>query len=207
MAGWTKKNFQADPVTEFIPGPNLGRLQASLSGAVILALDVSGSMSGDRLVQAKRGCHRFIDEAVAENYSVGVILWHHGVSAFTPPNRSPRHSRNMIESASASGGNDIVPCLQDAHAALMAAPAGDRVVAVFGDGDLGNPRSARDAASVLITDGIRILTCGLGEESAAQLDVISTETVDTPRAATSESIAESIASMASGLVRKASVQS
>ncbi|WP_071289225.1 vWA domain-containing protein [Mycolicibacterium llatzerense] len=204
MAGWTKKNFQAHPVTEYLPGPNLDRLRAGFMGAVILALDVSGSMYGARLEQAQKGCQRFIDEAVADNYSVGVILWHHGVSAFTAPDPSPRKAREMIASATVSGGNDIVPCLRDAHAALMKAPAGDRVVAIFGDGDLGNPHTAVEAAALLKADGIRIITCGLGDESAAQLDVISSEKSESPRAATSDTIADSIASMARGLVRRPS---
>ena len=203
MAGWTKKNFQADPVTEYLPGQNLNRLRASFMGAVILALDVSGSMTGSRLEQARKGCQRFIDEAVGDKYSVGVILWHHSVNAFTPPDPSPQKARELIASASASGGNDIVPCLQDAHTALMKEPAGDRVVAIFGDGDLGNPQSASAAAALLKADGIRIITCGLGDASAAQLDVISTEKSKSPRSATSETIAESIASMAGGLIRRA----
>lgn len=202
MAGWTKKDFQADPVTEFLPGPNLARLKASFSGAVILALDVSGSMSGGRLEQAKQGCRRFIDEAAEENYAVGVILWHHDVSALTPPETSPVKARQMINSATASGGNDIVPCLREAHAALMQMPAGDRVVAIFGDGDLGNPQTAKAAAAELQADGIRIITCGLGDASAAQLDVISTEISEAPRSATSDAIADSIASMARGLSKK-----
>ncbi|OBG82650.1 hypothetical protein A5699_05730 [Mycobacterium sp. E802] len=202
MAGWTKKTFQADPVTEFLPGPHLGRLQASFMGVVILALDVSGSMSGDRLDQARKGCQRFIDEAVQDKYSVGVILWDHGVSAFTPPHPSPNNARDMIASAAVSGGTNIVPCLQQAHEALMEQPAGDRVLAVFGDGDLGNRQQAIATAELLKADGIRIITCGLGDESAAQLDVISTENSEAPRTATTATIAESIASMAGGLVRK-----
>lgn len=202
MAGWTKKNFKTDPVTEYRPGPNLPRLRAGFLGAVILALDVSGSMSGSRLEQARRGCGRFIDEAVEDNYSVGVILWDHDVNAFTPPDPSPKNARAMIASATAGGGTNIVPCLQRAHAALLADAAGDRVLAIFGDGDLGNRRAAIETAELLKADGIRIMTCGLGEASAAQLDEISTEASKAPRTATSTTISDLIAAMARGLVRK-----
>ncbi|OBJ98316.1 hypothetical protein A5746_12940 [Mycolicibacterium conceptionense] len=202
MAGWTKKNFQADPVTEFVPGPNLGRVQASFMGAVILALDVSGSMSGDRLEQARKGCQRFIDEAVQDKYSVGVILWDHTVRSFTPPNPSPDKARQMIASAAVSGGTDVVPCLRQAHTALVGEPAGDRVLAIFGDGDLGNRQAAMATAEILKQDGIRIITTGLGDASAAELAVISSEEAESPRVATSDTIADSIASMARGLVRR-----
>lgn len=202
MAGWTKKSFHAEPVTEYRTGPNLGRLQASLSGVVILALDVSGSMAGDRIEQAQKGCRTFIDEAVADGYSVGVILWHHAVNASSDPGRSPRPAIELIKGAQVGGGNDIVPCLEAAHQTLMEHPAADRVLAIFGDGDLGSRDRAIASARLLAADGIRIITCGLGDSSAAQLAVISTESTGAPRAATAETIADSIASMAGGLVRK-----
>jgi hypothetical protein len=85
----------------------------------------------------------------------------------------------------------------------MATPAADRVLAVFGDGELGSPQAAIAASKPLIADNIRVITCGLGETSAAALDVISTETAETPRSAGSETIADSISSMATGLRRKA----
>jgi hypothetical protein len=88
MAGWTKKRFQAEPVTESRPGRNLAKLQASLSGVVILALDVSGSMYGSRLEQARKGCHQFVKEAVGDGYSTGEILWHHGIDSVSLPEHS-----------------------------------------------------------------------------------------------------------------------
>jgi hypothetical protein len=84
----------------------------------------------------------------------------------------------------------------------MQDPAGDRVLAIFGDGDLGDQQTAIRTAALLKADGIRIITCGLGDESAAQLGVISTETTESPRSATSGTIADSIAAMARGLARK-----
>ena len=83
----------------------------------------------------------------------------------------------------------------------MATDAGDRVLAIFGDGDLGNRQAAETKAAELIADDIRILTCGLGDGSAQELASISTEKA-APRTATSETLADSIASMAQGLIRK-----
>lgn len=201
MAGWTKKSFVSPPVTEYQAGPNLLRLQASLSGAVILALDVSGSMSGSPLKDAIRGCRQFIDEAVADGYSVGMILWHHDIAGSVAPARSADDALRLLSQAQATGGNDIRPTLSSAHRDLMSEPAGDRVLAIFGDGDLG-VHEPRQYAEPLIADGIRIITCGLGASSAAALAVISTETADVPRTSESGKIAESIASMSSGLTRR-----
>lgn len=202
MATWTKKKFGAHPVTESPPGENLELLQASLSGSVILALDVSGSMGGQQLVEAKKGCARFVDEAVEDGYSVGMLLWDHDVVGRSPLERSPRSARKLLDSAQARGGTSIVPCLREAHEMLMARPAGDRVLAIFGDGDLGPVDAAKEAASLLTVDGIRIITCGLGLASAEMLAVISDERDSAARVADSGGIADAIAGMTSGLIRR-----
>ncbi|EJG14304.1 hypothetical protein HMPREF1136_0442 [Actinomyces sp. ICM47] len=81
---------------------------------------------------------------------------------------------------------------------LLDARASDMVLAVFGDGDLGDPFEASRVAAKLTADGIRILTCGLGQSSAESLAIISTET-STTRVAETSTIADSIADMARGL--------
>ncbi|MGV1004576.1 MAG: vWA domain-containing protein [Candidatus Nanopelagicales bacterium] len=200
-AGWTRKSFSSDGVTEYPVGPHFQRLRSRFGGAVVLALDVSGSMSGGRITKAVTGCRRFIDEAAEAGYQVGLILWNHGVEGSTPPESSPEAAHSLLSRAFAAGGTDVVPCLTKAHKQLMAMDVGDRVVAIFGDGDLGNRTAAERKAEELIKDDIRILTCGLGEGSAQELAVISTERT-APRTATSENLADAIASMAQGLIRK-----
>lgn len=169
---------------------------------MILALDVSGSMQGDRIGKAVKGCERFIDEAVDAGFRVGLILWHHDVAADVPPEVDPKAVRALLRrAADSSGGTNVLACLGLAHRQLMATDAGDRVLAIFGDGDLGNRQAAETKAAELIADDIRILTCGLGEGSAQELASISTEKA-APRTATSDNLADSIASMAQGLIRK-----
>ncbi len=56
-------------------------------------------------------------------------------------------------------------------------------------------------AAELIADDIHILTYGLGKGSVQELASISTEKA-APGTATSENLADSIASMAQGLIRK-----
>lgn len=202
MATWTKKKFGAHPVTESPPGANLERLQASLSGAVVLALDVSGSMSGARLSEAQEGCRRFIDEAVGDGYSVSVVLWHHDVVGWSPLERSSRSAYDLLDSARASGGNAIVPCLELAQGMLMEMPASDRVLAIFGDGDLGPVEAAKKGAARMKEDGIRIITCGLGLASAKSLAVISEEGDGAPRVADTGRISDAIVGMTASLVSK-----
>ena len=201
IQGWIRKSLSSDGVTEYPVGSQHARLRSRFGGAVVLALDVSGSMYGDRLVKAVSGCHRFIEEAVANGYHVGVILWHHDVGGDAPPVVDLRAARRLLDRAVAGGGNSAVPFLSLAHRQLMALDVRDRVVAIFGDGDLGDRRLAEAKASELIRDNIRILTCGLGEGSAQELAAISTEQA-APRVATTDSLTDAIASMAQGLLRK-----
>lgn len=203
MATWTKRRFASQPVTESPPGRNLERLQASLSGVVVLALDVSSSMSGISLSEAKNGCDRFFDEAVADGYSVGALLWSTQVAGSAPITRDGKDARDLVAASTASGGTNVVPALNDAHRMLMAWPAADRVLAIFGDGDLGNESEAKRVAAELRADGIRIITCGLGMGSAERLAVISSEenVNGGPRTAEQGRIADAIAGMSASLKR------
>ena len=198
MATWTKKDFDAAGVTEYPVGPALDQLRRNFGGSVVLALDVSGSMEGERIEKAVRGCRRFICEAVEANSSVGLILWAHGISGSVPVDYDPSAAYCLLAQAAIAGGTNIVPCLELAHRMLLDARASDMVLAVFGDGDLGDPFEASRVAAKLTADGIRILTCGLGQSSAESLAIISTET-STTRVAETSTIADSIADMARGL--------
>ena len=155
-------------------------------------------MSGHNLRQAVQGCRRFVREAVEADYAVGLVLWDHEVVDSVPVDAAPDAVLALLDRAATRGGTDVVPCLDHAHAMLMESPSGDMVVAVFGDGDLGNPHAARRKAAELVADGIRILTCGLGQSSAESLAAISTESSEL-RVAQATTIADSIAGMARGL--------
>jgi hypothetical protein len=148
------------------------------------------------------GCERFVDEALAAHYEVAVLFWHHGVAGNTGLTRDRGDLVRFLRTATAGGGNDIVPTLDRSYA-LLQRRGGDRVIAIFGDGDLGDPGAATTRAVQLRAENIRIITCGLGQASAESLDVISTESTGAgPRVADLDDIADSIAGMASGLRRR-----
>jgi uncharacterized protein (DUF58 family) len=204
-----KKVFSADGVTEWRPGPHLDLLTKRFrqSGAVMLLLDVSGSMtimSGrrSRLDLAVDGCRGFIDDAVEGGYRAGLLLWSHDVRAHVPPSEDGQTARSLLKRAGKySGGNNVLPALQLAGDLLLELDVSDRVIAVFGDGDLGDARAAKECAAGLAAQGIRIITLGLGDASAQALAAISTETADAaPRTTTSATMAADIQGLARGLV-------
>ena len=204
-----KKVFSAEGVTEWKPGPHLDLLTKRFgqSGAVMLLLDVSGSMaarSGFRthLSLAVDGCGGFIDDAIGGGYHAGLVFWSHDVQAHVLPSEDGNSARSLLKRAGAyGGGTNVLPALRLAGELLLDIDVSDRVIAVFGDGDLGDAKAAKECAAELASQGIRIVTLGLGDASAEALAEISTETADTaPRGTTSSTMSADIQGLARGLI-------
>lgn len=107
----------------------------------------------------------------------------------------------FLDSGSTRGRTNVVPALYQAHA-LLTGQGGDRVVAVFGDGDLGDAAGAGRKSDAMRAEDIGITSRGLGLASAQSADVISTKTTGGgPRVADADDVADSIAGMAGGLRR------
>ncbi|KTR87523.1 hypothetical protein NS220_17695 [Microbacterium testaceum] len=211
MTGWMKKSFSAEGVTEWPPGPRLAEVTERFrsGGAVVLLLDVSGSMTytdGDgvtNLERAVRGCESFIDEAIDGGYQTGLVLWSHDVQATAAPSFDPSTARARLAAAGGyGGGTNVFPALAEAGRMLMQLDVDDRVIAVFGDGDLGpREREAVALSRSLAAQGVRIITLGLGSQSAEALSVIATD--ETPTAtASSTTLSSDIHRMAVGIVAR-----
>jgi Mg-chelatase subunit ChlD len=204
MSEWIRREYGGVGVTQHAPGPHLAAVQEPYRGKVVLCIDVSGSMitregGGTRLDEARRGARTFVEEALAAHYRVGLILWHHDIAAHVELSTDSRALDRVLGSATAYGGNDIVPTLQRCIAE-MGTLTGDRVVAVFGDGDLGPEEAAVRAAREVERHGIRIVTRGLGAASAQVLNRIATS--DTPAEVIEPgTIADGIADMVKSVTR------
>ncbi len=199
---WIRRSFDAAGLTQYPTGKGLAAIQAGLSGSVILCLDVSSSMSGS-LAQARKGAQAFIADARRAGYRVGLIGWNTDVQSETPLGADLAALDTHLDRLHASGGTDVRPALRRCWKALRGL-SGDRVVAVFGDGDLGPAEPARLLAGELAADGIRIITMGLGDAAARTLDTISTEKTDTPRTASAATLEADITGLTSGLKKKGS---
>lgn len=178
MTEWIRREYAGVGVTQYRPGPYLSAVQEPYRGKVMLCIDVSGSMATrdgmrTRLEEATRGARGFVREALAAHYQVGLVLWNHGVEAHTPLATEDRDLDRLLHRARPTGGNDITPTLL-LSIREMGHLTGDRVVAIFGDGDLGPVEPALRTAREVERHGIRIVTRGLGPASARQLARIAT---------------------------------
>ena len=200
MSTWIRRDYTGVGVTQSPPGRHLDALQAPYIGKVLLCIDVSGSMSG-RLHHAVAGAEQFVAEAVAAHYEVGLVLWDHGVNTAVPLSRKPKRVLQALRAARIGGGTNITPTLELGIRELGGL-TGDRVMAVFGDGDIGPVGPATKAARRAAALGIRIIVRGLGEKSAASLRLIATDTADRTETvvASDQQITAGVASMVTNLV-------
>jgi Mg-chelatase subunit ChlD len=196
MASWVRKAFDSHGLTQYRPGPHLAEIQDLASGSVILCIDVSGSMSGNRLTEACAGARKFLAEATSNNYKVALVSWDTAVVESFDFNAGAAVIDDALKRGLRNGGGtNIVPALDHSHQAL-AGLRGDRVIAVFGDGDLGDTAGATTRAEAMHAEGIRIVTLGLGAGAASALDVISTERREAPRVVDESNISSGIAGLA-----------
>jgi hypothetical protein len=199
MAEWTRKQFSANGITQYPPGPALSAVQSTLGGAVVLMIDVSGSMSGAPIQSAVAGAKIFVDEAVAARYRVGLMLWNTGVTEVAAPTNTGMEARAILDrNPGASGGNHLLGPLEACHD-LLRESAGDRVVALFGDGDLTPTDLVLEKVAAMKLEGIRFVTRGLGSRAAAAFGAISDEDPALSHVGSLDDLTSGIASMANSL--------
>lgn len=203
MTNWVRRNYDGVGPTQYPAGPYLPAVQEPYLGKVLLCIDVSGSMSsqekgGTRLQLAVAGARRFVAEAIGANYRVGLILWNHKVANLVPLTRDPAPVLEGLDRARPEGGTKIAVALRRGIEQLAGLP-GDRVLAIFGDGDLTPVGEALAAAADARRHGIRILVRGLGAHAAAEMSRIATEAEGEALIASGAGIEAGVASMARNL--------
>lgn len=196
---WIRRSFESAGVTQIPTGGYLPKLQRRFGGGtVVLMIDVSGSMHGRPIEEAVRGARTFVREAVEANYEVGIVLWNVTVVAACQPTADGSDALAILGQANAGGGNDLIGPLIHCHD-MLDRFEGDRVVALFGDGDLTPKAPVLERVAVMKSENIRFVTRGLGPQAAQEFGEISDETIESVRIDTVEDLADSIAGMVTSL--------
>jgi len=169
-------------------------------GTVILCIDVSGSMHGRPLTEAVRGARTFVAEATQAYYKVGVLLWNHEVVDFEEPAEDVKRALRLLDRAHARGGNDLLVTLERCHKVLdRVKDDPDRVVAIFGDGDISPKSEVLAKVARMKAENIRFVTRGLGYEAGREFAEISSDEDTDVEVGGVDDLAESIAGMATAL--------
>jgi Mg-chelatase subunit ChlD len=199
VTGWIRRSFTAAGLTQIPPGPHLARLQGRFGGTVMLCIDVSGSMYGRPVQEAVRGAQEFVAEAVAAHYNIGVLLWNTCTVALAEPSADGAEASRLLASAtSAYGGTSLLDPLRDCHQ-ILDRYTGDRVVAIFGDGDLGPRDAVLAKVAQMKAEDIRFVTRGLGQVAVREYSRVSSEEPATVEVREVEDLAAGIAGMAASL--------
>lgn len=168
----------------------------------MLCIDVSGSMDGRPIRETVRGAMTFVDEAVAARYRVGVLLWNSDVAALAEPTEDGKAARRLLDrTKSASGGTSLLRPLERCHQILdqFKEQRQDRVVAIFGDGDLGPRQQVLAKVAQMKAEDIRFVTRGLGSVAAREFAEVSGEEQPSVAINGVDDLAEGIATMATSL--------
>jgi hypothetical protein len=100
----------------------------------------------------------------------------------------------------AQGGTNLLPALELTHQVLDRFKGDpDRVVAVFGDGDIGPRNRVLAEAARMKAEGIRFVTRGLGRSAARQFAELASEQDAGAEVGGVDDLAVSIAGMATAL--------
>jgi uncharacterized protein with von Willebrand factor type A (vWA) domain len=202
MVSWIRRSFSAAGLTQIPPGPHLSALQSQFGGTVMLCIDVSGSMDGRPILEAVKGAREFVSEAVAAHYKVGVMLWNTHVVGLAEPKADGVAAMELLAPLNhAAGGNNLIGPLEQCHQ-IVNGFTGDRVVALFGDGDLTPKDLVLAKVAQMKSENIRFVTRGLGAVAAREFGEISSEESSTAEVRQVDDLAAGIAGMASSLKKR-----
>ena len=141
---------------------------------VYLAIDVSGSMSGKPLKEAKKAAHQFLHEVDLTAASIGIIEWSNKEKTLLEASQNARQISAAIDAMRTgrtgygTRGNPFAPIFEH----LEHAP-GLRYGLILTDGKLDRKRQAIETAEACRAAGIEIIAIGFGKADRKFLDQVS----------------------------------
>ncbi len=133
-------------------------------GALMLVIDRSGSMAGDKLEMARQAAAAAV-AALAPNDLVGVIAFDGAPHVVVPlqPARDRNEIMRRIMSISVGGGTVMYPAMVQAHELLQRATASFKHCVLLTDG-VSQPGDFEGITRTMAQDRITVSTVGLGED-------------------------------------------
>ena len=167
----------------------------------MLCIDVSGSMDGKPILEAVRGAKNFVREAVAGPLqSRRHALEHAGNRLQRADGRREGGAEDAGPGEACLGGNNLIGPLERCHQILdRFKDDPDRVVALFGDGDLTPKGQVLSKVAQMKAENIRFVTRGLGAAAAQEFGTISSEEPSSAAIGDVGGLADGIATMAASL--------
>ncbi|WP_232822433.1 VWA domain-containing protein [Thermus sediminis] len=158
FGGWDRA------LPEDLPLKPLGRKGAAL----VLVLDVSGSMEGEKLAMAVTGALELVRSAAPEDY-LGVVLFSSAPRILFPPRpmteQGKREAESLLLSLRAGGGTVLGGAFQEALRLLQEVPVERKAILVLSDGIIFDP--PEPILTLAETSGVEVSTLALGADADA----------------------------------------
>jgi molecular chaperone DnaK len=134
---------------------------------IIIAVDISGSMSGKPLAEAKRAAHRFLEDIDLSHASLGLMAFADRVRITQPICQNAKELKNGIElwgrlmqDGEVGWGNSTQPFSETLD--LLKDKADPRFLVVLTDGVWSNREGAIKKAKELHEAGVQVIAIGFG---------------------------------------------
>jgi len=127
-------------------------------GIVCLAIDCSGSMSGNPLLQARDGAIDFARSAIGKGYRVGLVSFDSAARILHAPTSDLEALRKAATTLRATGGTNMKDGLR--HGRDLVGDSGTRVICIATDGYPNDAAGTLALAEDLRAAGIDIMAVG-----------------------------------------------
>lgn len=156
LGGWDRA------LPEDFPLRPLGRKGAAL----VLVLDVSGSMEGEKLALALSGAVELVRSAASEDW-VGVVLFSSSPRVLFPPRpmteQGKKEAESLLLSVRAGGGTVLGPAFREAVRLLEGVPVARKGVLVLTDGLIADAKEP--ILELARASGLEVSALALGEDA------------------------------------------
>lgn len=135
--------------------------------ALVLAIDVSGSMAGERLIRARTAAAAFLDTLEPAD-QVALLVFNQDVAFFSDFTTDRAALKQTILGLSASGYTALYRATADAVAKAGSAPLPRRAVVLVSDGENHDPAgwvTRENAIDATRKSGVPVYSIGLGAEA------------------------------------------
>ncbi len=137
-------------------------VDSSLAVDVVLAMDVSGSMGGEVLEQARMAARSFL-LGLAPQDRIAIVTFHDTVDLILPFTQDRVAANMAIDSLAAGGGTALYQATAESIHLAATADSSRRAVVLLSDGvDNGSALTRLDALAPTETLGVPVFTIGLG---------------------------------------------
>ena len=167
---------------------------------VYLLIDCSGSMSGKKIEQAKRGSLDFAVTALNDGYVVGLISFSTSTSNLCSPIDNLEELTLGVNRLRIEGGTNLTPAIEEVILQFGQKNTSTRAMVIVTDGQTTNPQAALRAADKAKLLCISILTIGTDDADLAFLAKLASDT-NLVKKVTSDRLEETITQMAQMLPR------